>query len=128
MEETSKRKVMAVLAGVLIVVAIAALCVAKKKTSPPKLKTVYTFLICERKECGHIFGAKIKVNRKPPYECEKCGHKSAYQVVVCNRCNAYVPKKKPALEDNVCPYCGKGDALDLVRGSPLAPPPDDAAE
>jgi hypothetical protein len=117
---------MAVLAGVLIVVAVVAVCVAKKKTSPKKLKTVLMRLMCEREACGHIFGAKITVNREPPYECEKCEEESAYQVVVCNRCEAYVPKRKPRLEDNVCPYCGKGDALGLLRGRPLARPADAA--
>ena len=102
------------------------MCVAKKKTSPPKLKTVPMRLMCEREGCGHIFGAKIKVKREPPYECEKCEQESAYQIVVCTRCEAYVPKKKPQLEDNVCPYCKQGDALDLLRGSPLARPPDAA--
>jgi DNA-directed RNA polymerase subunit RPC12/RpoP len=108
-------KVKVILAGVLIVVALVAVCVAKRKPRSETLKSVQRYLICSR--CGHVFLAKVGVKEKPPYKCERCGQQSAYVLLVCDQCGANVPMTKERIEDNVCPHCGS-HSLDFPRGDP----------
>jgi DNA-directed RNA polymerase subunit RPC12/RpoP len=111
----TKSKVKAILAGVLIVIAIVAVCVAKKKPPSETLKSVQRYLICSR--CGHVFVTQVGVKEKPPYTCERCGEQSAYVLLVCDRCGANVPMTQEKIEDNVCPQCGS-HSLNFPRGDP----------
>jgi len=120
-----KPMVKAALAGVLIVVAIVAVCVSTKAGGPKKLKRVERFLMCSRPQCAAISAKQVRINDKPPFECPKCSHQSAYLLVVCEKCGAYVPMTKPVLEDNHCPSCG-GHAFTPPRFNPLQPPPEGA--
>jgi DNA-directed RNA polymerase subunit RPC12/RpoP len=120
-----KTMVKAALAGVLFVVAIVVVCVNTRARGPKTLKTVERILMCSRPQCAAISTKQVRVNEQPPFECPKCGHKSACLLVVCERCGAYVPMIKPVLEDNQCPYCG-GHAFTPPRFNPLEPPPEGA--
>jgi DNA-directed RNA polymerase subunit RPC12/RpoP len=114
-EQRTKAQAKVILAGVLILIAIVAVCVAKKKPASERLSSVRRFLICS--DCGYIFLKNVGVKEKPPYTCERCGKKSAYVLLVCDQCGANVPMTHEKLEDNVCPYCGS-HSLDFPRGDP----------
>jgi hypothetical protein len=73
-----KTMVKAALAGVLFVVAIVVVCVNTRARGPKTLKTVERILMCSRPQCAAISTKQVRVNEQPPFECPKCGHKSAY--------------------------------------------------
>jgi len=66
-------------------------------------------VVCTTPDCRHVF--EVEASGEAPYECPKCGQKSAYLAFQCvdPECGAIFPVR-PAMmatgENIVCPICG----------------------
>jgi predicted RNA-binding Zn-ribbon protein involved in translation (DUF1610 family) len=108
-------------AGVVFVLAIGLYFARSGETeSPTDWKEYNASLRCA--ECGHDFQAELDPGAVPPFECPKCGAKSAWLLKQCRDCgNVFLP---PLVGDPpwppiiaTCPKC-KSQATGAVEQKP----------
>ncbi len=99
-----------VAAGGILVLAIILYVVRTSGNQSPTASREYnTLLRCQ--SCGVEFKAEVSIGRDlPPFKCEKCGKKDAWELWVCNECGEkFLPPVSgdPPRQDPMprCPKC-----------------------
>jgi DNA-directed RNA polymerase subunit RPC12/RpoP len=97
-------------AGGILVLAIVIYMVRSGGNESPTASREYnTLLRCQ--ECGAEFKSEVTIGRDiPPFSCEKCGKKAAWELWVCNDCGeTFLPSVSgdPPRQEPMprCPKC-----------------------
>ena len=121
MEDGKKKTVMLIVVAVCLTLAATIVFFTRSQdTKIPSFKGETVLLKCTNPDCQEVFEMDKHAYHKyvqenqnpmslsaPPVVCPKCGKKSAYLVIKCEKCgNIFFPGEAQDIFSDRCPKCG----------------------